>query len=92
MDELHYNDGYIDYRIIPAAREGCFCDPLIVMANPEGKAKVISSSDNFFTEQDIVDAYVELFDAYEENDPETKKEKVTAFKQYLTKCGADLED
>ena len=81
----HFNDGYIDLRVIPEFYVW------VITEGISGKAMTIAFDDNFFSVRDLLKAYLSLW----EDDwatEETKKEHIDAFKRWLIDIGAQVED
>lgn len=97
--EQHYNDGYVDMRVIPAEIEGCFSAPIIVIANPDGFVEAINVDSNFFSPKDILEAYERALrnflegDEYLGNEDEKEAQRlISEFKSYLISTGVEKED
>lgn len=81
-DPQHYNDGYIDMRVIDEFA-------MAVLTNSDGDCKTVGFDDNFFSPLDLVKAYRSLF---KEEWGEDKDSFVSAFKDYLIATGCSAEE
>lgn len=82
VDEKHFNDGYVDFRVIDE-----FC--MAVFANRDGDSKTVGFDDNFFSPIDLVKAYKDVF---KEDWGEDKESFAAVFKAYLIACGCKAEE
>lgn len=84
IDYTHYNDGFIDLRVIPEFYVW------VVTEGISGKAMTIAFDDNFFSVRDLLEAYLSLWEEDWATE-ETKKERIDAFKRWLIDIGAEQE-
>lgn len=86
----HYNDGVVDFRIIPNRGDYTF-DTMAVFVGKNGYAKAIDCESNFFAPIDLIRIYRKVL-MYTLCEPETQRDYIEAFKAYLIRTGCKPED
>lgn len=86
----HYNDGMIDFRVIPSKPDG-FSEEIAVFVNINGNALTVTTSDPMFVINDLVMTYKRMWRP-DWNMEDEFDDYLDAFKKYLIWLGCNPEE